>query len=131
MNIVPLMLYVVAGVAYAVQFSRRNLNASRVASTLLIVAAFAHTFIIGMETMRAGHVPFASATSAISTFVWLLALSYLYVELTSGERAMGAFRDLPLSSTRLVPVSNAFHASIEVELILNPPVTVTSAAALW
>ncbi len=91
MNIVPLILYVVAGVAYAVQFTRRNLNTSRAASTLLIVAAFAHTFVIGMETMRAGHVPFASATSAISTFVWLLALSYLYVELTTGERSMGVF----------------------------------------
>jgi ABC-type transport system involved in cytochrome c biogenesis permease subunit len=91
MNTVPLLLYVIAGTAYAVQFARRTLTASRTATTLLILAAFAHTFVIGMETMRAGHVPFASATSAISTFVWLLALSYLYVELTTGERAMGVF----------------------------------------
>jgi ABC-type transport system involved in cytochrome c biogenesis permease subunit len=91
MNTVPLVLYVIAGVAYAVQFARRSLSTSRTASTLLILAALAHTFVIGMETMRAGHVPFASATSAISTFVWLLALSYLYIELTTGERAMGVF----------------------------------------
>jgi ABC-type transport system involved in cytochrome c biogenesis permease subunit len=91
MNTIPLILYIVAGVAYAVQFTRRSFAASRVASTLLVLAAFAHTFLIGMETMRAGHVPFASATSAISTFVWLLALSYLYVELTTGERSMGVF----------------------------------------
>jgi ABC-type transport system involved in cytochrome c biogenesis permease subunit len=91
MNIVPLMLYVVAGVAYALQFSRRSLSTSRTASTLLILAALAHTFVIGMETMRVGHVPFASTTSAISTFVWLLALSYLYVELSTGERSMGVF----------------------------------------
>jgi ABC-type transport system involved in cytochrome c biogenesis permease subunit len=91
MNIVPLVLYVIAGVAYAVQFARRSLSTSRTASTLLILAALAHTFVIGMETMRVGHVPFASATSAISTFVWLLALSYLYIELQTGERAMGVF----------------------------------------
>ena len=91
MNAVPLVLYAIAGVAYAVQFTRRTLGDSRTATTLLILAAFAHTFVIGMETMRAGHVPFASATTAISTFVWLLALSYLYVELTTGERAMGVF----------------------------------------
>src|SRR5262245_22960834 len=91
MNIVPLILYVVAGVAYAVQFARRRLATSRTASTLLILAVLAHTFVIGMETMRAGHVPFANATSAILTFVWLLALSYLYVELSTGERSMGVF----------------------------------------
>jgi ABC-type transport system involved in cytochrome c biogenesis permease subunit len=91
MNTIPLILYIVAGVAYAVQFTRRSFSASRVASTLLVFAAFAHTFLIGMETMRAGHVPFANATSAISTFVWLLALSYLYIELTTGERSMGVF----------------------------------------
>ena len=91
MNAILLVLYAVAGVAYAVQFARRTFGTSRVATVLLVLAAFAHTFVIGMETMRVGHVPFASATSAISTFVWLLALSYLYVELTTGERAMGVF----------------------------------------
>jgi ABC-type uncharacterized transport system permease subunit len=91
MNTVPLVLYAIACVRYAMQFARRTLNVSRAASTWLIMAAFAHTFIIGMETMRVGHVPFAGATSAISTFVWLLALSYLYIEFTTGERSMGVF----------------------------------------
>jgi ABC-type transport system involved in cytochrome c biogenesis permease subunit len=91
MNTVPLVLYAVACVRYGVQFARRTFDVSRAASTWLIMAAFAHTFVIGMETMRVGHVPFAGATSAISTFVWLLALSYLYIELTTGERSMGVF----------------------------------------
>src|SRR6476620_7123286 len=91
MNTVPLILYAVAGVAYVLQFARRSLNTKRFASTALVLAAFAHTFVIGMETMRAGHVPFSNPTSAISTFVWLLALSYLYIELTTGERSMGVF----------------------------------------
>src|SRR6185436_6335240 len=91
MHLVLLAIYAGAGVAYAVQFTRRTFGISRIATVLLVFAAFAHTFVIGMETMRVGHVPFASATSAISMFVWLLALSYLYVELTTAERAMGVF----------------------------------------
>jgi ABC-type transport system involved in cytochrome c biogenesis permease subunit len=90
-NAVLLGLYAVAGGAYAVQFARRTFATSRLATVLLVLAAFAHTFVIGMETMRVGHVPFSSATLAISTFVWLLALSYLYIELTTGERSMGVF----------------------------------------
>ena len=35
--------------------------------------------------------PIVSPSSAISTFVWLLALGYLYTEMTTDERAMGAF----------------------------------------
>ena len=46
----------------------------RSATTLLVAGALAHTFVIGMQTMEVGHVPVAGATSAISTFVWLLAL---------------------------------------------------------
>ncbi len=91
MNALLLMLYAAAGVAYTVQFAQRTFNTNRLATVLLVLTAFAHTFLIGMETMRVGHVPFASATSATSTFVWLLALSYLYVELTTGERSMGVF----------------------------------------
>ena len=90
-NAVPLALYAGALVAYAWHFAQRNPLVGRSASTLLIAAALAHTFVIGMQTMEAGHVPVGSATSAISTFVWLLALSYLYTEMTTDERAMGVF----------------------------------------
>ena len=106
MNAVPLALYAIACVRYAMQFSSRTLNTSRAASTWLIMAAFAHTFIIGMETMRVGHVPFAGATSAISTFVWLLALSYLYVEFTTGERSMGVFILPLLAVLQVIPAVN-------------------------
>ena len=41
--------------------------------------------------MAAGHVPIAGTTQAISTFVWLLALAYLYMEMTTEERALGVF----------------------------------------
>jgi ABC-type transport system involved in cytochrome c biogenesis permease subunit len=91
MNVVPLILYAGALVAYAWHFAQRNAVVGRSATSLLVAAALAHTFVIGMQTMEVGHVPVAGATSAISTFVWLLALSYLYIEMTTDERAMGVF----------------------------------------
>jgi ABC-type transport system involved in cytochrome c biogenesis permease subunit len=91
MNAVPLALYVCALAAYAWHFAQRSAVIGRSATTLLVEAALSHTFVIGMQTMEVGHVPVAGATSAISTFVWLLALSYLYVEMTTDERAMGVF----------------------------------------
>ncbi len=91
MNAIPLVFYLAAMLAYGWHFARRNPIVGRSATTLLIFGALAHTFVIGMETMEFGHVPVAGATSAISTFVWLLALSYLYTELTTDERAMGVF----------------------------------------
>src|SRR5919106_5050890 len=106
MNAILLLLYAAAGVAYAVQFARRTFPASRIATVLLVLAAFAHTFVIGMETMRVGHVPSASATAAILTFVWLLALSYLYIELTTGERAMGVFILPLLVALQAIPAWN-------------------------
>jgi ABC-type transport system involved in cytochrome c biogenesis permease subunit len=91
MNIVPLACYGAALVAYVWHFARRSPLVGRSATTLLVAAALAHTFVIGMQTMQVGHIPIAGPTSAISTFVWLLALSYLYVEMTTDERAMGVF----------------------------------------
>jgi ABC-type transport system involved in cytochrome c biogenesis permease subunit len=90
-NFVPLGLYAAAFVAYAWHFAQRNPLVGRSATTLLIFAALTHTFVIGMQTMEIGHVPIAGTTSTISTFVWLLALAYLYIELTTDERAMGVF----------------------------------------
>ena len=91
MTIVPLLLYIVSGVAYAVHFARRDPGVGRMATMALIVAALAHTFAIGMQTMELHHIPLASLPTAVSTFVWLLALSYLYLEITTEERTMGVF----------------------------------------
>jgi ABC-type transport system involved in cytochrome c biogenesis permease subunit len=91
LNLIPLVLYAAAGVAYAIHFAKREPGVGRAATTLLIVAALTHTFVIGMQTMEVRHVPFANTSRAISTFVWLLTLSYLYLEVTTDERAMGVF----------------------------------------
>ena len=91
MNLIPLLLYATAGVAYGVHFAKRQPSAGRTATTLLLFAVLAHTFVIGMQTMEMRLVPFANSSRAISVFVWLLTLSYLYLELTIDERAMGVF----------------------------------------
>ena len=91
MNLVPLVLYAAAFVAYGWHFARRAPAVGRTATTLLVGAVLAHTFVIGMQTMEAGQVPVGDATSAISMFVWLLAVAYLYTEVTTDERAMGVF----------------------------------------
>ena len=91
MNVVPLAFYVAACVTYIWHFAHRQPVIGRMATTLLVAAALAHTFVIGMETMEAGQIPIAGTTSAISTFVWLLTLAYLYTEMTTDERAMGTF----------------------------------------
>ena len=91
MNALPLVLYAAAGVAYAIHFARRDATTGRTATTLLLLGALVHTFVIGMQTMEVRHVPFANPSRAVSTFVWLLTLSYLYLELTTDERSMGVF----------------------------------------
>ncbi len=91
MNIVPLTLYIVAFVAYAWHFARRTPALGRAATTILAAAALSHTFIIGMETMQVGQVPVFDGPSASSMFAWLLAVAYLYMEVTTEERAMGVF----------------------------------------
>ena len=103
MNLYPLLFYVVACGAYVWHFATRQASVGRVATTVLVFAALVHTFVIGMQTMEFGHVPVAGATSAISTFVWLLALAYLYTEIRTDERAMGVFILPLLVVLQLIP----------------------------
>ena len=91
MNAIPLALYLVSGTAYAVHFGARNPMSGRIATVSLVFGALVHTFVIGMQTMQVGHIPLVGTTGAISAFVWLLALAYLYTEMTTDERAMGIF----------------------------------------
>ena len=110
MNFVPLALYAAALLAYAWHFAQRSPAVGRTATTLLVAATLAHTFVIGMQTMEVGHIPVAGATSAISTFVWLLALAYLYTEMTTDERAMGVFILPLLVALQAIP---AIHPGVE------------------
>ncbi|HEX6463197.1 MAG TPA: cytochrome c biogenesis protein CcsA, partial [Vicinamibacterales bacterium] len=69
-----------------------------------------HTFLIGMQTMKAGYAPLVGTTAAVSAFVWLLGLAYLYVELTTDERAMGLFVTVLLAGLAILP---ALHPALE------------------
>jgi len=91
MNSIPLALYFAALVAYMLHFARRDPAVGRAATTLLVAGALAHTFVVGMQTMEVEHVPVTNASSAISTSVLLLLLAESCTEMTTEERAMGAF----------------------------------------
>ena len=120
MNLVPLALYFAAFVAYGWHFARRTPAVGRAATTILAAAALAHTFIIGMRTMEVGQVPVFDATSAISMFVWLLAVAYLYTEVTTDERAMGVFILTVILALQTIP---AFKTDVEVRSsVLRGPV---------
>ena len=106
MSLIPLILYAAAGVVYAVHFVRRQPGVGRAATTLLLLAALSHTFVIGMQTMEVRHVPIANLSRAVSSFVWMLALSYLYLEMTTDERAMGVFILPLLVGLQAIPVLN-------------------------
>jgi ABC-type transport system involved in cytochrome c biogenesis permease subunit len=103
-NALPLVFYAAAALAYAIHFARRRPSAGRTATMLLLFGALAHTFVIGMQTMEVRHVPFSNPSSAISTFVWLLTLSYLYLELTTEERSMGVFIVPFIAGLQTIPV---------------------------
>src|SRR4051812_23454623 len=110
MNLAPLLFYIAAFGAYIWHFARRQPTVGRAATTLLVFAVLAHTFVIGMQTMEIGQIPVYGATPAISTFVWLLALAYLYIEMTTDERAMGVFILPLLVALQAIP---AFTTSVE------------------
>ncbi|CAN5714275.1 c-type cytochrome biogenesis protein CcsB [soil metagenome] len=97
------MFYIAAAAAYAAHFAGRDPRAGRLATGLLAGGLLAHTFLIGMHTVQAGHAPLVGTTAAISAFVLLLGLAYLYVELTSEERSMGLFVTVLMVSLGIIP----------------------------
>ena len=103
MNAFPLALYLVASVSYAVYFARRNEPAGRIATVTLVLGALTHAFVIGMQTMQVGHIPFVGTTGAVSAFVCLLALAYLYSEMMTDERAMGVFVVPLMTLLQIIP----------------------------
>lgn len=115
MHLLPLLLYAAAAVAYIAHFAWREPGVGRLATATLGSGVLAHTFLIGMQTVEAGHAPLVGTTAAISAFVWLLGLSYLYVELTSDERSMGAFVAVLLVALDVMP---AFDSTVSA----RPPV---------
>ena len=102
----PLALYVAAAAVYFAHFSVPSVAKGRTATALLAAALLAHTYLIGMQTVEAGYAPLVGNTAAISAFVWLLGLAYLYIELTTDERAMGVFVTVLLAALAILPALN-------------------------
>lgn len=103
MHLVPLLFYAAAAAAYIVHFAWRDPRVGRFATATLGGGVLAHTFFIGMQTVQVGHAPLVGTTAAVSAFVWLLGLAYLYVELTSDERAMGALVSILMVGLYVIP----------------------------
>ena len=104
MHLLPLILYAIAAAAYIVHFAQRDERIGRFATATLGAGVLAHTYLIGMQTVQAGHAPLVGTGAAISAFVWLLGLSYLYVELTTNERSMGGLVAVLLTGLAIIPV---------------------------
>jgi ABC-type transport system involved in cytochrome c biogenesis permease subunit len=118
-NVVEFLLYAAAAVLYGVHFLRRSPAVGQAATACLVAGVVAHTFVLGMHTMRVGYVPLVGHGGAISAFVWLLALTYLYVELTTSERAMGAFIVPFVALVSIVPLTSP--APVERPAVLDNP----------
>jgi ABC-type transport system involved in cytochrome c biogenesis permease subunit len=106
MSLLPLILYALAAAAYIAHFATRDERVGRLATATLGAGVLAHTYLIGMQTVEAGHAPLVGTSAAISAFVWLLGLSYLYIELTTNERSMGAFVAVLLAGLAIIPALN-------------------------
>jgi ABC-type transport system involved in cytochrome c biogenesis permease subunit len=119
MHLVPLLFYAAAAAAYVAHFAWRDPRVGRLATAVLGGGVLAHTFVIGMQTMEAGHAPLVGTTAALSAFVWLLGLSYLYVELTSDERAMGTFVSVMLVGLAIIPALDP-AVNARPELLRSP-----------
>jgi ABC-type transport system involved in cytochrome c biogenesis permease subunit len=129
-SLLPLVLYAAAAVAYFAHFSKPDPRSGRIATGLLGGAVLAHTFLIGMQTMQAGYAPLVGTTAAVSAFVWLLGLAYLYVELTTDERAMGVFVTVLLAALMILPALNPLTEE-RPALLRSPLFTVHVLAMLF
>jgi len=123
MHLLPLLLYAAAAAAYVVHFAWRDPRVGRLATAILGGGILAHTFLIGMQTVQAGHAPLVGTSAAISAFVWVLGLSYLYIELTSDERSMGAFVAVLLVVLDVIPALDS-TVSTRPPVLQNPLFTI-------
>ena len=130
MHLLPLLLYAAAAAAYLVHFAWRDPRTGRLATAFLGGGVLAHTFLVGMQTVQVGHAPLVGTTAAVSAFVWLLGLAYLYVELTTEERAMGVFVAPLLVALDVIPVLDP-QVSPRPEVLRSPLFTVHVVSMLF
>jgi ABC-type transport system involved in cytochrome c biogenesis permease subunit len=130
MHLIPLLLYGSAAGAYLAHFSGRDRGIGRLATGLLAAALLGHTFIIGMQTVHVGHAPLVGTTAAVSAFVWLFGIAYLYVELTTEERSMGVLVAALLAGLYIIPAFDP-SASPRPAVLQSPLFTIHVLAMLF
>ena len=130
MRLVPLLLYAAAAGAYFAHFAWRDPRTGRLATAFLASGVLTHTFLIGMQTVQVGHAPLVGTSAAISAFVWLLGLAYLYIELTTDERAMGVFVASLLVALDVFPVLDP-QVSPRPEVLRSPLFTLHVVSLLF
>jgi ABC-type transport system involved in cytochrome c biogenesis permease subunit len=131
MNLLPLALYIAAAAAYSVHFMRGDRRSGRFATAGLAAAALAHTFVFGMKTMALGYAPIAGTTAAVSAFVWLLALAYLYIEITTDEKTMGAFIVPLMAALQIIPALTPETDEVRSAVLRTPLFTLHVASMLF
>lgn len=86
-----LALYAVSFVCYARLLYAPNVWLGRMASLFLAVGLVAHYFAL-LDRSRATHmVPYDDLYGSMSLFAWLLAVTYLALEMVHRQRSVGAF----------------------------------------
>jgi ABC-type transport system involved in cytochrome c biogenesis permease subunit len=131
MELLPLVIYAAAAIAYARYFAAPDARPGQLATALLGAAVLTHTFVIGMQTVEVGHPPLAGTAEALSAFVWLLALAYLYTEITSNEKAMGVFIAVLLVALQLVATISRQEGSAPAAVYESPLFVVHVSAMLF
>ncbi len=96
--IAPAVIYLVAFILYGTFFKRQDEHIGRLATATLAAAVLLHTFVAGMFTVELGQLPFVGTPAVISSFVWLLAVAYLYTEMVTDDRCLGVFITLILAA---------------------------------
>jgi ABC-type transport system involved in cytochrome c biogenesis permease subunit len=106
------VLYLAASIAYGFAFATRRASAGRLATAALFAAVLAHTFQIGMMTVQLGMPPLAGRAGAIGGFVLMFAVMYLYVEMSTNERAIGTLVAPMLAGLQLLAARDPQPAAL-------------------
>lgn len=90
MDIAALVLYGASFAAYAMHLYRDRVWIGRIATVLLILAVVAHYYAL-LERSHAIHaIPYDDLYGSMSLFAWLLAVTYLGLEIYHRQRAVGS-----------------------------------------
>ncbi len=123
--------YCVAVGVYALSFFRREKRFERWTRPALVLALAIHAVLIYAETMYFGHCLVYSPFELMTMFAFIISLTYLIIELSTGERGTGVFF---LSLAFLFQtLSNMFSAGAEVSnaALLSIPVGLHISAAIF